>query len=966
MAAISASLFAAESIEPPTLVEKGFDHRVWKRSASSYVELATGLHFVREGQLVESEEKFEIFNDGLVARNGQHQVILAPTADAAGLVDLLAPDGQRFRSQIVGLAFTDLSTGNSVLIAEPQNSVVELVEPNVAVFRNAMAGPFRCDFRFIYTRSAFEQDVILREQLPSPAEYGLNPQTTRLELWTEFSESPSPARQERQLKPERQGMQLADAAMSDELLSFGRMRIGPGVGFLLDDPAGESTTFVGKNWIQLEGRTFLIEKVDLADIAAGLQRLPQAAVKPGNANAGQARLRKPSRAAALAAIPRRERRQAKVTRPVIQTAATLPKEPGFVMDYQQTLSANTNGFVFKADTTYYISGTVILSGTNIIEGASVIKMAPGTLVNRLTVQGPLICRTDTYRPAIFTSRNDNTIGEIVSGSSGIPTNYYGIYMDFSGNSNPIDLHDIRIRHANYGLRADPSSQLTVRNAQFSSNGTAIAFGQSKFRNVLIHDGMWAVGSSGAHTFENVTFHRLTNLRSASYTTAATNCLIIEVTNNVILAGANNYSNLSGAGVFQTIGSGTHYPANGTTRNSGTTNIDATLLAALRKLTTYPPIVLSNHFTSDTVLTPQAQRDTDEIDQGYHWPPLDFCWNGLRIINAKVTLSNDVAVGIYDNGDTYGIGLDSGAQLCAVGLPHRMAQLVPAKLVQERALGVWASSTQCDMIAALTNGPAQPLVNLRFLQSVLPGGVGNHLSGAPVFYDAPLIFRDCQLVGGKIWAPELGFALTNNLFDRVNFEIEATDDEPVRYFINNLFHGGKLYAATPGSRIIYARNNLFDGTTNFNSGSWTNTHNAYLAGATKLSPTNHTDRFLAAIDFEQGALGWYYYPTNGGSGTLTDLVDAGSTNANLLGFAHHTTAANQTKESTSMVDIGFKYIAVNANSEPADADGDGFHDYLEDVDGDETADTGESDWQAYNSIFDLVGTPAIEVFTPLKH
>jgi hypothetical protein len=192
------------------------------------------------------------------------------------------------------------------------------------------------------------------------------------------------------------------------------------------------------------------------------------------------------------------------------------------------------------------------------------------------------------------------------------------------------------------------------------------------------------------------------------------------------------------------------------------------------------------------------------------------------------------------------------------------------------------------------------------------------------------------------------ALTNNLIDRVNLDVEGSDPNPVWYFYNNLFHGGRFYATVPSGRTVYARNNLFDGTTNYNSGSWTNTHNAYLAIASKLNPTNLTDRFLTSIEYEKGPLGWYYYPTNGGAGTLTDLVNAGSTNAQLLGFYHYTTATNQTKEATSVTDIGFRYVAVNVSGGPSDSDGDGIPDYLEDADGDGTADNGETNWQNVDS------------------
>jgi hypothetical protein len=53
------------------------------------------------------------------------------------------------------------------------------------------------------------------------------------------------------------------------------------------------------------------------------------------------------------------------------------------------------------------------------------------------------------------------------------------------------------------------------------------------------------------------------------------------------------------------------------------------------------------------------------------------------------------------------------------------------------------------------------------------------------------------------------------------------------------------------------------------------------------------------------------------------INAGTTNADLLGLYHYTTATNGMKETNSLVDIGFHYGTVS------DQDGDGLPDYLED-------------------------------------
>ena len=51
---------------------------------------------------------------------------------------------------------------------------------------------FKADLRYTYTKAGFEQDIILREQPPTPESFGLDPETTRLQVLTEFFNPPQP------------------------------------------------------------------------------------------------------------------------------------------------------------------------------------------------------------------------------------------------------------------------------------------------------------------------------------------------------------------------------------------------------------------------------------------------------------------------------------------------------------------------------------------------------------------------------------------------------------------------------------------------------------------------------------------------------------------------------------------------------------------------------------------------------
>jgi len=54
---------------------------------------------------------------------------------------------------------------------------------------------------------------------------------------------------------------------------------------------------------------------------------------------------------------------------------------------------------------------------------------------------------------------------------------------------------------------------------------------------------------------------------------------------------------------------------------------------------------------------------------------------------------------------------------------------------------------------------------------------------------------------------------------------------------------------------------------------------------------------------------------------------------------------QAKETNSVVDIGYHYVAVNSAGQPIDTDGDGTADYAEDGNGNGVVDSGETDWQS---------------------
>ena len=147
--------------------------------------------------------------------------------------------------------------------------------------------------------------------------------------------------------------------------------------------------------------------------------------------------------------------------------------------------------------------------------------------------------------------------------------------------------------------------------------------------------------------------------------------------------------------FQSVGAGSYYLTNGCNFfNAGTTNIDATLLAGLRTKTTYPPMVYSNVTISATNLTfsPQAQRDTDTPDLGYHYDPLDYCFGGV-LANSNLTFTAGTAVGWFYNwsGESYGISLGDGVTAAFNGAATSPCVFARYNTVQEGGNGNWTSA-----------------------------------------------------------------------------------------------------------------------------------------------------------------------------------------------------------------------------------------------------------------------------------
>src|SRR5439155_1033904 len=146
------------------------------------------------------------------------------------------------------------------------------------------------------------------------------------------------------------------------------------------------------------------------------------------------------------------------------------------------------------------------------------------------------------------------------------------------------------------------------------------------------------------------------------------------------------------------------------RNIGTPTINSSLAKDLNTRTTYPPLVLTNTYSYSITLSPQAQRDSDTPDVGYHYTPIDYAVNLLAITNASLVLTNGVVLATF--GDT-GIWLQDGSQLFSEGTPLNHNHLTRFYTVQEQSTN-WGGGT---LSSATTVNPfnygAPPSAQFRF-------------------------------------------------------------------------------------------------------------------------------------------------------------------------------------------------------------------------------------------------------------
>ena len=983
---------------PYTVTSRGPSARVWESTSyellssgevvpylQHYTEVASGLCYQQNGEWVDSQEQINILPDGsAAATNGQHHVYFPPDI-YNGVITLITPDGLQLKSQPVGLSYDDGT--NTVLIAQLTNSVGELISSNQVIYTNAFAG-VDADLLYTYRIGGFEQDVIFRGQPPAPEQFGLDSENARLQMLTEFFDAPTPAQTTAAGDP--------DTGLQDTTLTFGSMKMIQGNAFLSDGDLESSSIPVYKNWTQLDGRNFLVESVPYGQIGLQLATLPQLSL--GNQSSATSQLLgKVSSKRLLPPV-----RWAKATTNVVQFARTRPnRNPGLVFDYITINSGETN-YTFQGDTTYSVSGEYYLYGTTIFEGGTVIKMNSSGKLD-MDVNGTVNCLTGPYSPAVFTSINDNDVGNGI-GSGSPAMGDVNTFLNF--NSTNVLLHDCRFSYALKAInQTDPGSgsSINIWDSQFKNVDTAVYAYNIGLFNVLIGrnaltNAAVIVHGTGSLVGENVTadygtaFVQATN---ASSSVALTNCLVTSqpllTTDSQASLSSNAIAYVSSPSgpIYHVVGGGSYYLTNSTYRGIGTSDINSSLLADLTEKTTWPPVIFSNiTFSVSTNFNPQALRDTNSSpDLGYHYDPLDYVFGGCDL-QTNMTFTNGTAVGWFgvagaSSSEPYGMALDNGANLTCSGNATAPIYVARYTTVQEGGGVNWANNYWGFLLFNGSGSSPYPQLSANFSKWTENCGFAilndSDRSGTGYFKNSELYNVPMSTYGLE------SLYFTNCLFFRAYFGFWDQDYALSFNFLNCTFYNGCMSMTRTHvdggylSSFWLIENCSFDGTAlawndglngnrtntlfnynayNTNNLSWKNFPYPYPPdyGTNEVVGTN--DLMVTNYNWESSWFGDFYLPTN------SPLLYKGSTNANLLGLYHFTTQTNQTPEGTNIVDIGYHYVATDQYGNPLDSNGDGIADYLEDANGDGLVDNGEMPWY-YTTASGLSATNGLLLYTPLK-
>ncbi len=892
---------------------------------NSYVEIGSGLNYLKDGKWLPSAPTVEPDLEGAVLRNAGYSAKFKSNLNSSEPVVFTTPDGTVLRTRVTGLSYFDAASGEAVLLAATRDCEGQIAGENRVVYPQAF-DDVPADVEYVMTKAGWEQNVILRADIPEPSFFGMDPQSTRLQILTEFLSPPELA---------GPNFTRSKDGLQDENVRFGTMLMGKGKAFLVEPRTkGAREVNISKLFKKLDDRHFLIEEMQYTNTRAQLKTLPAR-----NVGAGIKNQRRGNGGNVLLALRGQlpATTMAMVRAGAMQVAsAPLGERAGFLCDY--SVSGYLTNYTFRGDATYHVSAPVYLTGHTVIQGGTVIKSSVSSDFYDASItfsdpNGVIEWKTSEFRPAVFTSRNDDTIGQIIDDSTGSPqSGDYAIALnvDWLSPELKVGIHDVRFIYSWLAFQVPQDVTLSAWNMQVVDCVIGVGFsGRVELFNLLfsrVGTVLWSFTDDISVTAEFLTVDQGSLLYWDNFSTNSQFTLRNTLLKSVTLPSIPMTQSCvvtAQQSDFAPTGAGAYYLAqNSSLRNTGVTN---SLPFDIRSKTTFAPVVWSNTAASTPItLLPQAQRDTDEPDPGYHYSPIDYLACLFTITNAPLTLSNGVVVGCYDE---TAILLRDKAPVTSCGSPAAPNRFLDYRAVQEqpRKLGSLSNSGM-NMLVPFRSGSNGAPVAVRFTEFSRMAGAatGENLYGADYWLASAMDVQDCNFYGGGVTlqAGATNALFRNNLFEHAR--VYLAGGSPLR-FVNNTVIGKLCVWGCNQATPWEVSDNIFAGCVVGDDGDYEVDHqfnayvsctNYYWSGTYNASETN-----LSSITWTSGPLGKYYVPTN------SPVVDRGSlTNSALAGLYHYTITG--AKEGTGRLDMGRHYVAANNDGTATDEDGDGFEDYLD--------------------------------------
>jgi hypothetical protein len=875
---------------------------------NSYVQIESGLNVGGpNGPWSPASAQFSIVANGAVATNLAQPCALAANPNTAYAVQLHTPDGRLLASHVHGLAYYDSASGQSVLLAQLQNTTGLLIATNQVVYTNAFDA-INADIRITINKSAFEQDVILRQAVPAPETFGLSTATTSLEVWTEFDAVPTPNLPGATIVTGASG---TTATLNDSKgMDWGTMQMGTGRTFRTSDP-DDVLALTAKHWVTTGGRQFLVESVPLTPIAAGLQPLPAA---PGH---GQLRKAARNRMEALLSVPAKDRKSLNAGTPIRKAkpeeVASIVGRPGLVVD-PVTINSTLSNYTFLGDTTYSVTGPVILSGASaVFEGGAVLKFQAGVNAS-ITANVPITWGGSIYRPVVFTGADDPSSGQSIT-SNPFTGTYATTALQYNAAAAgaPLNIAHARFCNAQTAIGLANGTGSILSHIQIVNCPTAFSTTSADFSllNALVTGATTVfTGSGSTGRLEHITVDSAATFNNNAFTAAnltVKNSILCNVTTPGAYTAYSPTSVVTPANpgtVFQTAGGGSHYLAAGSSYvDAGTPSINANLALDFRSMTTFPPQTMTTPVGVSTTWNPQAPRDVDIPNLGYHYPALDYLVAALPV-NAPLLITNGVAVGFSG---TTGFSIANGGSVTSFGLANNLNRFTPVSTVQETPQALISNTASFTVLAGSANvGQSLRFTDVSFLAASTSGRnlyASHQVNGTATFRDVFLRGVYWNYYSYAAMGPGLTISMNNVYCERCNLNWSQGYSSTPYYLtllVQNVLLNRStlnLWRATTFYGTWQVTDNLFDTSTialnffpSYNSID-TIGNNGFLNTTHSISGANDITGLVE--DFQVGPLGKTYYPTSGGAGSTYGLIDQDATTRTpaTAGLYHHTTRSD---------------------------------------------------------------------------